>query len=580
MTTTSSASGSTPPAGRSRPFFWEEAADDWRSAYEEGRRPEFSEYVARSLRALREGVGREAGTVPAMRSVHRVSLRDDGSDRLPDRYVAEHCTLTLFGLHQHTASEPVHRPGVGLGTACLLLRRSEALTEAAVERRLIAAATAQDLHELVQHLQRLVPLLQQAGVGLDYTRLFRELTAWHGPDRDRVLRAWGLQYTDPGTPAPAEGQAEGQADEETDGQERAPYWVTFEPGSPDAGAELAALRSGTGREPGTVASMWPFHRTRMASEWRNKGSLTRDLAAEHTALTLFARHQQTHDRRMHVTGNSPQHRHRAARPEGGHGQQAAPRRHRRHWSGASAIYSPPPTPTNSPCTCGPSPRCLNRAGRRTRLRPAPAPLLRTWDDPRRPHADDRFRQRWDRDCRHHQRRVRLDTSPGTAPATAHRRRPAAPPTPGRRLRPRARPSGAEGPGARVHAKKPSATPSSRSRPRPAAPARRTGPVSRGLHSDSPLKEAVGRTVPWQAGSHHRRQVRGPPCPWKPPLRTRPATRSPVDVPDTYDLKTGTRFVRRDVRHLWVTIPSGSNRPETETASAGQPDHDPFALLGW
>ncbi|MFC8996289.1 type I-E CRISPR-associated protein Cse2/CasB [Streptomyces rochei] len=389
MTTSSSISSVTAAAGRSR-FFWEEAADDWRAACEAGRRPEFSEYVTRSLRALREGVGREAGTVPAMRSVHRVSLRDDGLDRLPDRYVAEHCTLTLFGLHQHTASEPVHRPGVGLGTACLLLRRGEALTEAAVERRLIAAATAQDLHELVQHLQRLVPLLQQSGVGLDYTRLFRELAVWDGTGRNRVLRAWGLQYTDPGTPVPTEGEADGEAE----GRERAPYWVTFEPGSPDAGAELAALRAGTGREPGTVAVMWPFHRTRMASEWRNKGSLTRDLAAEHTALTLFARHQQTHDRRMHVPGSSPGTavgllaRKAATDSEGKAATAALERRFGHLLTSADAEELAMHLRSFAPL--------LNRAGVGLDY-DLLSTALRTWDDPRRPHAAGRFRQRWDRD---------------------------------------------------------------------------------------------------------------------------------------------------------------------------------------
>ncbi|MGI5397123.1 type I-E CRISPR-associated protein Cse2/CasB [Streptomyces sp. CA-251251] len=390
MTTTSSTSSVTASAGRSRPFFWEEAADDWRAACEAGHGPAFSEYVTRSLRALREGVGREAGTVPAMRSVHRASLQDDGLDRLPDRYVAEHCTLTLFGLHQHTASEPVHRPGVGLGTACLLLRRGETLTDAAVERRLIAAATAQDLHELVQHLQRLVPLLRMAGVGLDYTRLFRELAAWDGPGRNRMLRAWGLQYIDPGSMAPASGEGNGEAES----RERAPYWVTFEPGSPHAGAQLAALRAGTGREPGTVAVMWPFHRTRMVSEWRNKGSLTRDLAAEHTALTLFARHQQTHDRRMHITGNSPGTaagllaRKAATDSKGKAATAALERRFGHLLTSADADELAMHLRSFAPL--------LNRAGvglDYDLLRIA----LRTWDDPRRPHAAGRFRQRWDRD---------------------------------------------------------------------------------------------------------------------------------------------------------------------------------------
>ncbi|MEW1685456.1 type I-E CRISPR-associated protein Cse2/CasB [Streptomyces sp. NPDC093594] len=374
-------------ASRTRLFFWEEAAQDWQSSRKIGRRPEFSEYITRNLRALREGVGREAGTAPSMRSVHRVVLPDDGFDCLPDRYVAEHHTLTLFGLHQHAASEPVHLPGVGLGAACLLLRRSEKLTEAAVERRLITAATAQDLHELVQHLQRLVPLLRQAGIGLDYTRLFRELTGWDGPDRNRVLRSWGLQYTDSGTPDPVPGGSAGR-------QERAPYWRTFDPGTPDGGAELAALRSGTGREPGTVAAMWPFHRTRMASEWRDKGSLTRDLAAEHTALTLFARHQQTHDRRMHVAGHSPGTAagllagKAAAGSEGKAATAALGRRFGVLLTSADADELAMHLRSFVPL--------LNQAGvglDYDLLRTA----LRTWDDPRRPDAATGFRQRWDRD---------------------------------------------------------------------------------------------------------------------------------------------------------------------------------------
>nr|BFD88477.1 hypothetical protein StreXyl84_78780 [Streptomyces sp. Xyl84] len=384
--TTSSDTSVHSAAGRARLFFWEEVGKDWQSGREEKRRAGFSEYITRNLRALREGVGREAGTVAAMRSLHRVPLPDDGFERLPGRYIAEHHTLTLFGLHQHAASEPVHRPGVGLGTACLLLRRGEAMTQRAVERRLVAAATAQDLDELVQHLQRLVPLLRQAGIGLDYTRLFGELARWDEAGRDRVLRSWGLQYTDPGTQAEADG--------ESDAPERAPYWVTFDPGGPDAGAELAALRSGTGREPGTVAAMWPFHRTRMASEWRDKGSLTRDLAAEHTALTLFARHQQTHSRPMHVTGNSPGTaagllaRKAAAGGEGRAGAVALERRFGVLLTSADAGELAMHLRSFVPL--------LNQAGvglDYDLLRTA----LRTWDDPRRPDAATGWRQRWDRD---------------------------------------------------------------------------------------------------------------------------------------------------------------------------------------
>ncbi|GAA2702606.1 type I-E CRISPR-associated protein Cas5/CasD [Streptomyces anthocyanicus] len=107
----------------------------------------------------------------------------------------------------------------------------------------------------------------------------------------------------------------------------------------------------------------------------------------------------------------------------------------------------------------------------------------------------------------------------------------------------------------------------------------TGPVSLGLRTDSPLKEAL-EDVPWQAGSHRRRQARGATVSLEATIEDPAGDQMTVDVPDTYDLRTGTRFVRRAVRHFWVTIPSGNDQPATKTASAGQPDHDPFALLGW
>ncbi|MCX4657352.1 type I-E CRISPR-associated protein Cse2/CasB [Streptomyces microflavus] len=390
MKSMSGARNARPAVGRrARRYLWEEAAQNWQAARDEGRSPEFSEYIARSLRALREGVGQEPGTVAPMRAVHRVVLPDDGSDRLPDAYVAEHYTLTLFGLHQHAASDPVHQPGTGLGTACLRLRQSDTLTQAAAERRLTAAATAQDLHELAQHLQQLMSLLRSAGIGLDYTRLFRDLTRWDGPDRNRVLRAWGLQYTDPASAAPLEGDANGT------GSAAAPYWTTFDSSRREAGAELAALRSGAGREAGTVPAMWTLHTTRMASQWRDKGSLTRDLVAEHAALTLFARHQQTHAHPMHVRHNSPGTAAGQLAKKGtgsaGEGKSVTAASERRF----GALLTSADTDELVMHLRSLVP-LLNKASiglDYTLLRSA----LRVWDDPRLPDAVAAFRQRWDRD---------------------------------------------------------------------------------------------------------------------------------------------------------------------------------------
>ncbi|MFF4607171.1 type I-E CRISPR-associated protein Cse2/CasB [Streptomyces sp. NPDC001339] len=360
-----------------RAYFWEEAAADWQACAQEGR-PRFSEHVTRKLRGLCDGINGEPGTVPAMRDTHRVRLTDAArdSDRLPDLYIAEHAALTLFGRHQQAAAEPAHRPRGGLGTACRELRRAEAFSVSAVDQRLIAAATAQDLLELVQHLYRLVPLLGQAGIGLDYTRLLYDLAAWESPGRDRALRSWGLQYTEPFA-----------ADDDA---HAAPYWTRFAPDRVENGAQLAALRSGTGREAGTVPAMWPYYRTRMSCDLRERGSLTRDLIAEHAALTLFGRHQQGRRRRMHIPGNTPGTAARLLLAKSGSGEEALERRFGALLTsidgGELAMHLRGLVTLLSRAEIGLDYDLLRTA-------------LRTWDDPKRPNAQGRFRDRWDRDFR-------------------------------------------------------------------------------------------------------------------------------------------------------------------------------------
>ncbi|MEU5443705.1 type I-E CRISPR-associated protein Cas5/CasD [Streptomyces griseofuscus] len=110
----------------------------------------------------------------------------------------------------------------------------------------------------------------------------------------------------------------------------------------------------------------------------------------------------------------------------------------------------------------------------------------------------------------------------------------------------------------------------------------TGPVSLGLCAGSRLEDVL-KEVPWQAGSHRRRQAQGTTVSLEATVEDPAGDQFTVDVPDTYDLKTGTRFGRRTVRHLWVTVPTGrtqQDHPATETDTTRQPDHDPFALLGW
>lgn len=72
-----------------------------------------------------------------------------------------------------------------------------------------------------------------------------------------------------------------------------------EDGRPPApgGADLAALRRGIGKEPGTVPQLWPFYTTLSFD-----GRLSHALRAEHVALTLFAVHQQSQRLSVHQRG--------------------------------------------------------------------------------------------------------------------------------------------------------------------------------------------------------------------------------------------------------------------------------------
>lgn len=66
---------------------------------------------------------------------------------------------------------------------------------------------------------------------------------------------------------------------------------------PPPGQDLSSMRSGLGRDAGSVPGMWPHY-----SALNEKGELTPALRAEHAALCLFGLHQQSQATPMHRTG--------------------------------------------------------------------------------------------------------------------------------------------------------------------------------------------------------------------------------------------------------------------------------------
>lgn len=143
------------------------------------------------LAALRAGLGRAAGTVPAMWPFYTSPV--DG--RVTSELEAEHAALALYGLHQQSQSRPMHQHGISLGRALRTLHRSERFGQEAVDRRVAGAVSATSVPALVYRLRGLTAQLRSVEQPLDYDRLLADLQRWKHPgSRGGVRRDWGLGY--------------------------------------------------------------------------------------------------------------------------------------------------------------------------------------------------------------------------------------------------------------------------------------------------------------------------------------------------------------------------------------------------
>ena len=87
----------------------------------------------------------------------------DDRGRLTTKLRAEHAALGLYGVHQQGNAARMHDPSVRIGDALHNLRRAGKYSEVALDRRVTAAATANDLPELVHHLRGLIAMLRGLG---------------------------------------------------------------------------------------------------------------------------------------------------------------------------------------------------------------------------------------------------------------------------------------------------------------------------------------------------------------------------------------------------------------------------------
>lgn len=161
-------------------------------AWRDKRRP-----PGEDLAVMRTGLGRAAGTVPALCRYYTCEIDDWAARRgeVSIEQAAEHAALALFGLHQQSKTRPMHRPGIPLGKALRKLREDGKFSQQAVDARVDAAATATNVTALLIRLRSLIDQLRTINQPLDYDQLMKLIHDWHSTDgRQRARRKWAVDY--------------------------------------------------------------------------------------------------------------------------------------------------------------------------------------------------------------------------------------------------------------------------------------------------------------------------------------------------------------------------------------------------
>lgn len=149
------------------------------------------------LARLRRGLGKRVGDVPEIweLTVGAVPEHLAGRTRPSAAEQAAHAALTLYAMHQQSASGPMHVSGVSFGEAVGRLRSHGDRSEEAVTRRFMAVATSESPEELLMHVRGLIAQLRSAGVGFDYSLFAGDVEDLLRRDRAKAVRLrWGRDY--------------------------------------------------------------------------------------------------------------------------------------------------------------------------------------------------------------------------------------------------------------------------------------------------------------------------------------------------------------------------------------------------
>ena len=164
------------------------------------------------LAALRRGVSRSPGELPEIWELTRVEVPDGAGDAPTWEEIAVHTAMTLYAVHQQSRTEPMFRPGIGLGSAAHdLVGRDEENPSA--RARFNALVTSTTVAELRHHLRGFVSLLRARGIALDHAMLADDVLRFQQPGGAKQVRlTWARQYYSP----PAESQPADDTDPASD----------------------------------------------------------------------------------------------------------------------------------------------------------------------------------------------------------------------------------------------------------------------------------------------------------------------------------------------------------------------------
>ena len=146
------------------------------------------------LAALRRGVSRSPGELPEIWELTRVEVPESAGDAPTWEEIAVHTAMTLYAVHQQSRTEPMFRPGIGLGSAAHdLVGRDEENPSA--RARFNALVTSTTVAELRHHLRGFVSLLRARGFALDHAMLADDVLRFQQPGGAKKVRlAWARQY--------------------------------------------------------------------------------------------------------------------------------------------------------------------------------------------------------------------------------------------------------------------------------------------------------------------------------------------------------------------------------------------------